>query len=84
MLNYIKIIWEGNDNKPSVKRLMAILAFVLYMILCCHLAVANPELVIGSLVTMILSLLGITTYQTLQYLKQDIPNEPNPEKKDTE
>ena len=71
MLNYIKIIWEGNDGKPSVKRAMAIISFILYIILCCHLANANPELIIGSLVTMILALLGITTYQTLQYNKND-------------
>jgi len=50
---------------------MAIISFILYIILCCHLANANPELIIGSLVTMILALLGITTYQTLQYNKND-------------
>lgn len=74
MFKYIKIIWEGNDGKPSVKRSMAIVSFIVYIILCCHLALAYPELVIGSLVTMILSLLGITTYQTLQYNKQDGTN----------
>lgn len=84
MYEYIKIIWEGNDGKPSIKRIMSIVAFILYIILCCHLALNNPEIVIGSLVTMVLSLLGITTYQTLQYLKQDTSNDTEPEKKDTE
>lgn len=84
MYEYIKILWEGNDGKPSVKRVMAIVAYIVYISLCLNLAFGNPELVIGSLVTMVLSLLGITTYQTLQYFKKDSPDEPDPEKKDTE
>lgn len=69
MLNYIKIIWEGDDGKPSLKRVMSIVSFITFISVCIKQETAAPEMVITALMGMSLTLLGITTYQTLQYFK---------------
>ena len=70
MLKYLQVIWEGADGKASIKRIMAMMSFISYLITCFAELHQMPELVLGSLQMMTLALLGITTYQTIKSTQQ--------------
>lgn len=62
-LQYFKVTIEGNDKQASIKRLMAAIAFITYIIICFATYITHTEMVIGSLVTFIATMLGMTLYQ---------------------
>lgn len=77
LINYLRTIWEGKDNKPSIRRLFAIvfLAGIIRMIersysIDCDI---NTEALMWLCVTL-LALLGLTTVQNISEYKK-VPTE---------
>lgn len=70
-LQYFKVTIEGNDKQASIKRLMAAIAFITYIIICFATYLTHTEMVIGSLVTFITTMLGMTVYQNIKDKKKD-------------
>lgn len=63
VFNYLLVIIEGNDGRASIKRIMALIAFITYIVICLATYISHTEMVIGSLVTFICTMLGMTLYQ---------------------
>jgi len=77
LINYLRTIWEGKDNKPSIRRLFAIvfLVGIIRMIersysIDCDI---NTEALMWLCVTL-LALLGLTTVQNISEYKK-VPTE---------
>ena len=66
--NYICIIWEGNDGKPSLRRLMAIAGCVSAFK---YVEAGSPnEMILGVLFGFVFSMMGLTTYQNVSQVKK--------------
>ena len=73
VFSYIEPIWLGNDNKPSIRRVLA-LAFSIDLIMNTSHVIKNWEIgqsfadaafILGGEAGLIAALLSLTTYQTI-------------------
>lgn len=71
LVQYFKVIIESNDKQASIKRVMAAIAFITYISICCSTYSTHTEVVIASLVTFICTMLGMTVYQNIKDKKKD-------------
>jgi hypothetical protein len=63
LINYYKTILEDAQNIPSLKRIMASIAFIVLQSICIYYSKLFTEFIIGTEVSLILTLLGIVAYQ---------------------
>lgn len=70
-LRYFTSVVEDNDNNLSLKRVMALIGFIVFLKICLIASVNNPELVIITLAGMITALLGITAVSNFKYAQID-------------
>lgn len=80
IINYLRPIWEGNDGKPSIRRILA-LVFAAGLI---HLSILHitscqtvQEAFIWGFISLIVALLGLTTFQNLKELNGSNINKEN-------
>ena len=73
VFNYLEPIWLGNDNKPSIRRILA-LAFSIDLIMNTSYVIrrweigqsfADAAFILGGEAALIAALLSLTTYQTI-------------------
>ena len=68
--SYIENIWIGDDKKPSLKRVLSIVfsLHIVHIVNTCK-DMSNVALVIGVESGLIAALLGLASYQSVQYSK---------------
>lgn len=68
--NYARNTWEGNDGKPSIKRILGIILILSGAVVCfygvfkCSDNLGDVALIAGTLIGGGLALFGITSWQT--------------------
>lgn len=75
IISYLRPIWEGKDNKPSIRRVFAI-AFLIGAIKLVEKGNVDNNVLI-TLCGTILILLGLITYDNLQSIKNGIQTNTN-------
>lgn len=69
LVSYLKTTIEDNQGEASVKRLMAVGAFTILQIICMLTYKEHTELIVTTEASLVVALVGITTYQTLKHNK---------------
>jgi len=81
--NYIEPIWIGNDGKPSIRRILALLFSLDFVVNMSHIirewemdqSYADAALLMGVEAGLIAALLSLTTYSMVMSEKNNQPKE---------
>ena len=71
LISYLKSSIEDAQGEASVKRLMAVGAFTMLQLICILSYKEHTELIVTTEAALVISLVGITTYQTIKTPPKD-------------
>lgn len=67
-IKYFTAIIEDENGTLSIKRLMSVTGWILYLVLSYRYASTNTEFIIGTLCASVLGLVGITAYSNIKHI----------------